>query len=174
MSLGSYLDGLLKLILSVNFNGASVASTTVVNVATPLRAAVNVATQAVDITLDKLSLSSASALVTGILPGPSLAHLTDSGTISTAAFSALVGTMYTIAPQATFSINFPAITSAIAGQQIGICNAGTGATAVTLLPSGVQNIGLAAGTAATAAAPSSLKAQVYTANATVNSWVPGI
>lgn len=123
-----------------------------------------------------VNLAGGNGSVTGILPAGNAQDFADAGTIYTAAFTPATSVMHPFNFQATGNINFPKISAAINGLSVGLLNLGTGATAVTLVPSGTDSMGVVASgvTAATAASPASLKSQRYTANNTLGQWVPGI
>lgn len=110
------------------------------------------------------------------VPGTLTQDYINDPTIHTAAFTVVPGVMHKFNFQATGNINFPVITAAMDGYHLSLVNLGTGATAVTLVGGGTNNVGIVANgvTGATAASPASAKAQVYCADFTQGSWVPGI
>lgn len=123
-----------------------------------------------------VNLAGGPAAVTGVLPAAQAQDWADSGTIAQVAFTAIPNTMHPFNFQNTANINFPKINAAINGLTVALLNLGTGATASTLVPSGTDSLGVVAAgvTAATAAGPTSLKAQRYTPNLTLGQWVPAI
>lgn len=124
-----------------------------------------------------VNLAGGSNFVTGVLPAGNVQDWVDAGTVAAAAFTAAVNTLYPFAFAATAAnIAFPKITAALNGLSIGLVNVGTGATASTLVPSGTDSIGpVGIGvTGATAAGPTSLKAQRFTPNITLGQWIPSV
>lgn len=118
-----------------------------------------------------LNLAGGSSSVTGVLPGANVARFANGG-VQGAAFTAAVGTMYSVnATGATFSIAMPAISSTNDGMAIGFANISTGSTATVLTPSGSDSVGQTGGTGATAAGPAAGLTAQYVADATNHKWL---
>jgi hypothetical protein len=113
------------------------------------------------------TLQFGSGLGSGVVPAANVQQFADATTIYATGFTASANAINVFQFQVTgLNITLPAVTAAIAGQQLMLYNNGTGATAVlAVLGSGAGN------TVVSGTWPTSLKGQRYTASSLLGGWI---